>query len=139
MSDLTREEKESIQNYFLTEHENSLTDIMNRFDIIKSTAHILTERALAKNAKSREIMFADSTWSKPTNLKKQLGSDDVYGKADYYYYIQSVMNWSMTRKTVVKRTDRGCLATIRKFILEDYKRGSMKRSEVFKAKGFTNL
>lgn len=97
-----------------------------------------------KNIKESEklFFFKDSIWNSYENLKSELAKDEKFKKdyagVDLKNYINDCDTWSETKR--VKRTNRGWLLTLRKFMREAKNDGKLVLLKDFKEKkgGFTN-
>ena len=88
------------------------------------------------------FLFKDSYWNSYDNLKKELSKDlkfiKEYAGVDLLNYINECDTWSETKR--VKRTNRGWLLTLRKFMRDAKSNNKLEMLKDFdqKQKGHTN-
>lgn len=135
--------------YFYTNGKESLPQVQNSFNFGKESLpddgkeSLPNNNNIDNNKESEKLFFfKDSIWNSYENLKSELAKDEKFKKdyagVDLKNYINDCDTWSETKR--VKRTNRGWLLTLRKFMREAKNEGKLVLLKDYKEKkgGFTN-
>lgn len=126
----TKDNKEIAFSFLNSLSEKELEEIIKKFSF------------KIKKDNEKLFFFKDSIWNSYENLKSELAKDEKFKKdyagVDLKNYINDCDTWSETKR--VKRTNRGWLLTLRKFMREAKNEGKLVLLKDYKEKkgGFTN-